>query len=279
MKRLLIYFTILSATACAQSKQEYNSPVHYDLNHPARYPMPKKLEEISGIAFYKGDSAILYAEQDEAGKVYWLRLGDPHVNHFNFANHGDYEDIALTDKTAFLLRSDGVLFSFPFNGINMAANNVQEWKNILPSGEYESLYADATNNKLYVLCKNCATDKNNKSTSGYMFEILQNDSITLTGRFTIENKQIAEKTGKKKITFRPSALTKNILTNEWYILSSVNKLLVVADENFQVRAVYHLDPKLFVQPEGIAFDRNHNLYISSEGAHVQSGMVFKIPYR
>lgn len=279
MKRLLIYFTILSATACAQPKPEYNSPPHYDLNHPLEYAMPKELEEISGIAFYKGDSSVLYAEQDEAGKVYWLRPGDTQVNHFDFGKHGDYEDIALTDNMAFLLRSDGVLFGFPFNGVNMTANNVRKWKNILPSGEYESLYADAAHNSLYVLCKNCTTDKNNKTASGYIFEIKANESIALSGTFTIKTRQIAEKAGKKKITFRPSALTKNLLTNEWYILSSVNKMLVVADEDFQVKTVYHLDPELFVQPEGIAFDRHHNLYISSEGAHIQSGMVFKFPYR
>lgn len=279
MKQLLVYFSILSATACAQPKPAYNSPPHYDLNKPVKYAMPKELEEISGIAFYKGDSSVLYAEQDEEGKVYRLHLGDTKADHFSFGRHGDYEDIALTDNTAFLLRSDGVLFSFPLDGTNMIANNVHEWKNILPSGEYEAMYADAANDLLYILCKNCTADKNNKTASGYIFRIKENDSIVLSGTFMLSAKQIAGKTGKKKIAFRPSALTKNVLTNEWYILSSVNKMLVVADKNFQVKAVYHLDPKLFVQPEGITFDSNHNLYISNEGAHIQSGTVFKFPYR
>lgn len=270
---------LLCASACAQPKTQYRSPPHYDLNDPIRYAMPKELEEISGIAFYRDDTSVLYTEQDEAGKVYWLHPGDKKASHFTFGKHGDYEDIALTDNSAFLLRSDGVLFSFPFDGINRRANNVHEWKNMLPSGEYESLYADTMNDKLYVLCKNCTADKNNKTTSGYIFQLEKNDSIVLSATFAIDTRQIEAATGKKHITFRPSALTKNVFTDQWYILSSINKMLVVTDNNFQVTAVYHLDPKLFVQPEGVTFDSNHNLYISNEGAHIQSGTVFKFPYR
>ena len=278
MKRLPIYFLMLSVTACAQPKPEYNSPPHYDLNNPVKYAMPDDLEEISGIAFYKGDSSILYAEQDEKGKVYWMHPGDDKANHFDFGKHGDYEDIALTDNTAFLLRSDGVLFSFPFNGTNMIADNVQEWKDILPSGEYEAMYADAANSRLYVLCKNCKAD-NNKTTTGYIFQLQHHGSaVSLSGTFSIRAKQITAITGKKIIRLRPSAMTKNLLTNEWYILSSIHKMLVVTDDTFHVTAVYHLDPKLFVQPEGITFDSNHNLYISNEGAHIQSGTVFRFPY-
>ena len=41
-------------------------------------------------------------------------------------------------------------------------------------------------------------------------------------------------------------------------------MLVMADENWKVKSVYPLNPSLFVQPEGIAFDRQQNLYISNE---------------
>ncbi len=279
MKKLFTYFLIISIGACAQPEIVYNSPAHYDLNNPIKYAMPKDLEEISGISFYKGDHKILYAEQDEEGKLYWLKAGDTKANHFSFGKHGDYEDVALTNNMAVLLRSDGVLFSFPFNGVNMVANNVHEWKNILPSGEYESMYADVADNKLYVLCKNCETDKNNKTSSGYIFQFKDNQSIALIGQFSIIAKDIAKLVLKNKIAFRPSALAKNTLTNQWYIVSSVNKMLVVTDEHFQVKNIYHLDPKLFVQPEGIAFDNEGNLYISNEGAHIQNGTVYKFMYR
>ncbi len=67
-----------------------------------------------------------------------------------------------------------------------------------------------------------------------------------------------------KIVFHPSALAQNPLTREWFVLSSVNKLLVITDENWKVKSVYPLDPSVFNQPEGIAFDQQQNLYISNE---------------
>lgn len=79
--------------------------------------------------------------------------------------------------------------------------------------------------------------------------------------------------------FRPSALAKNPKTNEWYILSSTNKLLVVADANWKVKTVYPLDLSLFLQPEGIAFDNQNNLYISNEGDKTSKGTVLKFNYK
>ena len=75
--------------------------------------------------------------------------------------------------------------------------------------------------------------------------------------------------------FRPSALAKNPLTKEWYIISAVNKLLVVTDENFKMKDSYALGGNLFNQPEGIAFDKEGNLYISNEGDDITQGNILK----
>ena len=71
---------------------------------------------------------------------------------------------------------------------------------------------------------------------------------------------------------------KNLNTNEWYILSSVNKMLIVADADWNVKNVYALNPAQFHQPEGIAFDNQFNLYISNEGDLVSPGNVLKFNY-
>ena len=67
-----------------------------------------------------------------------------------------------------------------------------------------------------------------------------------------------------KLHFKPSAATINPLTNELYILASVNKLLVVADRKGNVKDVYPLDPVTFNQPEGITFTPWGDLIISNE---------------
>ncbi|EHQ30614.1 SdiA-regulated domain-containing protein [Mucilaginibacter paludis] len=276
---LFLGITIAFFGFSCMDKTNYTSPPGYDLNKPVKYNMPESLHEISGIAFHHGKPDSLYAEEDEDGKVYYMHLGDPKVNHSRFGKAGDYEDITILGEQVVMLRSDGVFFVFPFNGLrNPEIKNVQKWNYILPSGEYEGLFGDEKNNQLYVLCKHCSDDNTAKSSSGYIFKLLPDGSVKQSGQFNINVKEIEALTGTKKIAFHPSAITKNQNTNEWYILSSVNKILVVADAGFKVKAVYPINPSLFIQPEGITFDNQNNLYISNEGDKVSPGNVLKFKY-
>ena len=84
--------------------------------------------------------------------------------------------------------------------------------------------------------------------------------------------------GNAKLIFRPSAVTLNPVTNEWFILSSVNKLLVIADAGWKVKQAFKLDPTLFSQPEGIAFDNKRTLYISNERGVLEAATVLKFNY-
>jgi len=282
MKNLIVPFLFLLALpgfSCME-KPGYTSPPGYNLMQPVKYYMPESLTEISGIAFHHGKSDSLYAEQDEEGKVYYMRLGEKQTNHTVFGKSGDYEDMALLNEQVALLRSDGVLFVFPFKELRKhEAGNVQKWTDILPSGEYEGLYADEKGSQLYVLCKHCSVDNTAKAVSGYIFKLQPNGSVKPNGQFSINVKDIEALAGKKKIGFHPSALAKNNNTNEWYILSSVNKMLVVADAGWKIKAVYPLKPSLFIQSEGIAFDNQRNLYISNEGDKITPGTVYKFGYR
>ena len=63
---------------------------------------------------------------------------------------------------------------------------------------------------------------------------------------------------------KPSAIAINPVTNEFYILASVNKLLVVTDRQGKFKALYELDPAIYKQPEGIAFTPWGDMLISNE---------------
>jgi len=97
--------------------------------------------------------------------------------------------------------------------------------------------------------------------------------------FQVNTKEISALLGGAKVVFRPSALALNNFTNEWYILSSVNKLLVITDEQWKIKQVLKLDPVLFSQPEGMAFDNKQSLYISNERGQAQSATVLKFVYQ
>ena len=242
--------------------------------------MPDDLREISGIAFRNGKSDSLFAEEDENGRVYYLKLGDKNAAYTTFKESGDFEDIAICDDHVVMLQSSGVLFTFPLSEIRkQKPDHVNKIEDMLPEGEYEGMCADDKGKLLYVLCKHCSDDKTSENSSGYIFKLSADGSVQKAGKFNIDVKNIESLTGVKKIKFHPSALAHNNSTNEWFVLSSVNKLLVTCDEDWKVKAVYKLDEQTFPQPEGMAFDEQNNLYISNEGQGVTSGNVLKFTYK
>lgn len=264
--------------SCIQ-KTTYSSPIGYDFTKPVKYNMPAELNEISGITFNKGKSDRIYAESDGIGRVFYFSPGDKTVKYTEFKENGDFEDIAISGSQVIMLQSKGVLFTIPLAEIGKPqTTNLQKNKDILPEGEYESMYANDAG-EVYVLCKHCTMDKTSKKSSGFIFQLAADGTVKKTGDFSVNVKHIEELLGVDKISFHPSALTRNPLSNDWYILSSVNKILVVADAKWKIRHVYKLDQNLFTQPEGITFDDQNNLYISNEGHVPQPGNILKFLYK
>ena len=277
----MIFFlcTLAVTSSCESQQQPYASPPGYNLNNPKRFNMPNVLREISGIAFYKGTGDTLYAEQDEDGKVFRFILGDTNVQVTRFWKKGDFEDISVVNNFVIMLRSDGVLFTFPLSETRKKeTDKVKIFEDLLPDGEYEGLASDDMGKKLYVLCKHCRNEKTNKWGGGTILQIDAAGVLTPAGNFELDIKEIDAISHSRKINFHPSALAQNPLTKEWFILSSVNKMLVVTDENWKVKSVYPLKPSLFVQPEGIAFDRQQNLYISNEKGLSSAATILLFAY-
>ena len=226
--------------------------------------MPESLHEISGISFHKKNSDTIYAIQDEEGKLFRLAWNQKKQYHSKFGKKGDYEDLTIVREKVIILKSNGHLFTFPFEEtVYEELDSVQEWKHLLPAGEYESIYGDDTDGKLYLLCKNCPEDNMKDKVSGHILQ--SGDSIYPIGTFEINVHDLKTFTGKVKRGFRPSALAKNTVTNDWYILSAVNKMLVVADSSWKIKEVCALNARTFNQPEGVIFDRPGNLYNANEG--------------
>ncbi|MBE7171524.1 MAG: SdiA-regulated family protein [Williamsia sp.] len=281
-KTLFTAGVLFGMLACGQQpgarKEATDPPARsfpYALDKPQRFTLPRILNEISGISFRNGLSDTVYAEQDELGTLFRFRPGGPSMVETRFGKKGDYEDIQVGNEEVFVLRSDGVISRFPMPG-GAERVEAQTIEGILPSGEYEGMYLDAASNKLYVLCKHC-DEKPHKTNTGYIFSTA-GGQLQPAGSFILSVEVIAGKAGKKKLDFAPSALAWNGRLKQWFIISSVNKLLVVAGPDWTVQDSYPLDPGLYNQPEGIAFDQAGNLYISNEKGGSPAATLLKITY-
>ena len=262
---------ISGCTAMADKEQ---SVKNYRLYKPHKFNMPESLLEVSGITFYKGKNDTLYAVQDEQGRLFRIAWGVRKQVNAKFGKQGDYEDLAIVNDKVIILKSNGNLITFPFaDAIYAEVDSVREWKDKLPKGEYEGMYGDDASGNIYIICKNCEGDNNKNMVSGYICHI--GESIEPVGEFQIDVEAIKSFTGKVKRGFRPSGIAKNPVTSEWFIISAVNKLLVVTDDKWKIKETCLLNSNIFNQPEGITFDNTGTMYISNEGDDLSEGNILK----
>ena len=284
MRRILcISFTFLVLSIVSLSCKNgnrYSSPRGYDFASGEKFNMPSSLLEISGIAFKDANSDTVYSIQDEDGKVFKQRWDVKKQKNVKFASKGDFEDLALLGNTIIAFKSNGHFYTFPLAETNKKETKLtKETKNIIPKAEYESIYADNETGDVYVLCKSCPQDKKQQKVTGYKLKYDSlNQVLDSVGTFIVDLNPIPKLNPKLKANLSPSAMALNKLTNEWYILSSANKLLLVTDANWRIKEVHKLNSSLFNQPEGLAFDNQNSLFISNEGDEITDGNIIKFKY-
>jgi hypothetical protein len=285
---LLFCCGVFSVTGGCREKASSGapSPRGYDLAAPKKFVVSESLREISGIVLLAGNPDTMYAIEDETGKLYYFHLGDGKFPFRRFGDHGDYEDVTILDNKEFVvLRSDGSLFVFPTGLVGdrrpavrgERSAEVRSYEHILPEGEYEGLFGDDSG-RLIAMCKNCPIDDQRKEVSVYMLQYGPDHALAISGHFRVEVPKDKLTSIHRNIKFHPSCVARHPLTREWYIISSVNKVLIVLDERWKVKGMYALDPELFKQPEGLAFDRRGNMYISNEGGKGDANVLL-FPYK
>jgi uncharacterized protein YjiK len=276
-KSLSLYFfgiaCLIFYSSC-KNRSQFISPQGYDLNNPVKVELEDQLNEISGINYYPKDTGV-FAISDATGSLYKIFPDKKAVvEKWKFGHNHDYEDLQLYDSIFYVLSSSGNIVRIKF--ISADSLQVSEYNFPEKKVEFETLYFDSSLNKLILICKDCKQD-NKKEVSTFAFNI---DSQKYSdGPYKINAEKIAAMMHEDKMKFKPSAAAINPLTHELYILSSVNKAIVVADKNGNAKAVYVLNPSLYKQPEGIAFAPKGDLLISNESAKDGDANILIIKYK
>ncbi|WP_431214460.1 hypothetical protein ACQ86N_06440 [Puia sp. P3] len=237
------------------------SPPGYDLASPQKFVMGEVLHEISGIVFLKGNPDTMYAIEDEAGKLFHFHLGDRSFPYWKFGKHGDYEDVAILDDKEFVvLRSDGSLFC-PSQRTGREGGGRDEGLRAYTPDRRIRRAVCGRGGRLIALCKNCPDDDQREEVTAYVLQYNARRELAVTDHFLIEAKASKLRSSDhKKVKFHPSALARHPLTKEWFILSSVNKALLVLDGQVEAEEDLSAGPHPFQAAGGACF-RQQGKYV------------------
>ncbi len=286
---LLLIASVLFLSFCKTNPSGKVPPGHdsfpYDLLNPDdRYKLPDYLEEISGLSYYGKDK--IACVQDEKAIIYILNLQQEKVvKKHDFGDDGDYEDITILDKTAYVLRNNGHIYRIKY--FKKKERKIKKYNTLLKEkNDTEGMTFDPISNSLLIACKGSPSIDKENLYEGYKaiyaFD-LENEELDTSPRFLINLKRLDSymdknafarlslKVAKRlrliesETSFQPSGISIHPLSGEIYVISSVGKLLIVLNRSGKVLDVRELDPKLFRQPEGICFSPVGDMYISNEG--------------
>jgi uncharacterized protein YjiK len=275
----------------------------YDLSNPsATFNLDALLHEISGLTA-TSKNGQLACLQDESGQLFYIDAktgkATPSVV---FQNSGDFEGIEFVKDTLWATTSKGKLFKV-WN-LNKTPFDVQIIKNeSLKTANIEGLGYDKLNHRLLLASKADKADGTQLRTI-WAFDLQKQtpspnnrDASTVKKAFDIQLTDfqtfLKDKTEKKYaklvkdyvenplttgFDFGPSGIAVHPLNGHIYIVSSINKILVVLSPEGKILEMTKLDKALFQQPEGLCFDAEGTLYISNEAKDnpTASLLVFKM---
>ena len=267
-----IMVLIVAGCNYSTSKKKLTSPEGYNLRTAYEIKLPLELDEISGVAFYAGDSSV-FAINDEKGWLYKLKKGQP-IRRWKFSAGADFEDVVLLDSVFYVLQSNGNILRLSFAEQNKVAVQGYQFPQGATKNEFEIIYYDNKRKKLILMCKDCESDTKRTLTT---FSFDPNSGIYSDSSYVVDIKEIAKSMGEEKIKFKPSAASINPRDGLLYIISAINKLIVVTDNDGKFKNVYRIDESIFKQPEGITFTPAGGMIISNEAADVGVANILYFP--
>ncbi len=225
------------------------------------------LKEISGLSPTPVTGQFV-SIADERGELFFLdaNKGGVVTKRVLFREKGDFEGVEMVDSTIWAIKSDGDLFGI----INWDTPtfSVESFKTPLKkSDDVEGLGYDPKRNALLIACKG---DPDYFIPRNIFAFDLKTRKMLEAPIYSIDpeevNRYVPYLETEKQDAFSPSGVALHPISNDVYVISTALKRLVVLDyTSGKIKHAQRLEKKNLPQPEGISFDAEGNLFISSEG--------------
>ncbi|MXV16793.1 SdiA-regulated domain-containing protein [Hufsiella ginkgonis] len=274
MRKFIFIATLAFAgVAAAAFKFKARIPAGITVAVTAKYELPSALREISALAYL--DATHFACVQDESGHIYIYNTASAEVeSKIRFYGPGDFEGLAVNGTTAWVLRSDGLIFQV--KNYRSAAPVITQYKTPLTAGNNtEGLCFDRKNNRLLIAVKD--SDPNGKNVKGIYAFSLQTMKMAPEPVYRINQDDELFTSGKKKkkTGVHPSAIAINPVNDQLYVVDGPDPKILSLNRQGRITSLVPLNRKEFKQPEGITFSPSGELFISNEGGN-GAGNILKV---
>lgn len=270
-----LFISLLSvcvvAGGFAQKKKE-TAPVmqpvlsRYDFSdkNAKQVTLPKKLSEASGLVMTP--DGRLFAQEDERAVVYQIDYATGKIiKQFSlgkFGVKGDFEDIAVKEKTFYLTASNGTVYEFAeaSDGGRVEFRTYDTF--LTAKNDVEGLCYDSETDCLLLLCKGSAGKDYPGYKAVYSFS-LKTKSLAEKPRFLISLAEVTKKSDNRD--FQPSAITRHPKSGTFFILAAHGFSIIELSKDGRILAQQAINKKRNPHPEGIAFAPDLRLIMCNDG--------------
>lgn len=266
-------------------KEEAVKPVSlrstdYDFLTPVnRWALSDSLAEVSGITFFQNDRLI--AIEDMHPILYEIKRGDSVgaiVNKMEFTqtvkDKFDFEDLAAVGDTVYALWSHGAIFKITKQKQGYVSEKTKT--GLQKENNTEGLAYDPSTGNLLVACKDDAGRVEAKKSTRAIFEFDTKADSLWPEPFMLINKSDFENVAGEKVDFNPAAIAVHPVTHDIFIISTKDtKCIAQFSHDGKLKAFDYFQKEILPQPEGMCFDKNGNLFISTEARHGKPAYIFE----
>lgn len=263
------------------------SAIPFNLARPdVMHELPHELLEISALTDV--DENTVACVQDEMATVYLVDLRSGRITQrLPFGPAGDMEGLTRVGKEYFALRSDGLMFRMTMEDDALQVKD--SFRLQLPNRNLEGLGYDERSGHILISPKDflkgdpAMRDKRVIHAYDPRTGILLPEpviSISVAGILAQAQKagipvpmRSSDKGEMPALKLRFSSIAVDQRSDLFYLLSAVDRTLLVLDRRSKLVALEILDPKLFPKPEGITFLPSGDMIISNEGKNSRPNLL------